>query len=174
MAKRLFFVLMLMTIGLAGAWADEVSEKDAQALAKSFVNGYFGRKGGSGPNLQGQMEKLGFYVFNMTDKGGFVIVSNESETTPILGYSETGSIELDPDKMPENMRNWLQGYADEIAWLQKQENYGKIEKKSVNKARTRAVAKENITNTILLTRWNQRAPYNNQCPDYSSGNRSVT
>ena len=174
MVKRLFFVLMLMTIGLAGAWADEVSEKDAQALAKSFVNSYFGRKGGSGPNLQGQMEKLGFYVFNMTDKGGFVIVSNESETTPILGYSETGSIELDPDKMPENMRNWLQGYADEIAWLQKQENYGKIVKKSVNKARTRAVAKENITNTILLTRWNQRAPYNNQCPDYSSGNRSVT
>lgn len=175
MVKRLFFVLMLMTIGLAGAWADEVSEKDAQALAKSFVNGYFGRKGGSGPNLQGQMEKLGFYVFNMTDKGGFVIVSNESETTPILGYSETGSIELDPDKMPENMRNWLQGYADEIAWLQKQENYGKIKIKSVNntKARTRSHATKAIE-PLVKTTWDQGVPYNNLCPPYSNTRNCAT
>ncbi len=176
MIKRYFFVLMLMTLCIAGAWADEVTEKQAQDLANSFVNSYFGKKGSdrSGLKSQGQMEKLGFYVFNMTDKGGFVIVSNESETTPILGYSETGSIELDPDKMPENMRNWLQGYADEIAWLQKQENYGKIKVESVNKARTRAAAKQPITNTILTTRWNQRAPYNNMCPEYSSGKRAVT
>lgn len=167
---------MLMTLCITGAWADEVTEKQAQDLAKSFVNSYFGKKGGdrSGLKSQGQMEKLGFYVFNMTDKGGFVIVSNESETTPILGYSETGSIELDPDKMPENMRNWLQGYADEIAWLQKQENYGKKKVESVNKARTRTAAKQPITNTILTTRWNQSAPYNNQCPIYSDNNRAVT
>ena len=164
MVKRLFFVLMLMTIGLAGAWADEVSEKDAQALAKSFVNSYFGRKGGSGPNLQGQMEKLGFYVFNMTDKGGFIIVSNESETTPILGYSETGSIELDPDKMPENMRNWLQGYADEIAWLKQHKEV--IKTVSVKKAKTRSGDSKTAIDPLISTRWNQGKPYNNQTPYY--------
>ncbi len=168
MVKRLFFVLMLMTIGLAGAWADEVSEKDAQALAKSFVNGYFGRKGGSGPNLQGQMEKLGFYVFNMTDKGGFVIVSNESETTPILGYSETGSIELDPDKMPENMRNWLQGYADEIAWLKQHKEVIKTE--SIKKAKIRSGDSKKAIDPLISTQWNQGKPYNNQTPYYGVSN----
>ena len=168
MVKRLFFVLMLMTIGLVGAWADEVSEKDAQALANSFVNSYFGRKGGSGPNLQGQMEKLGFYVFNMTDKGGFVIVSNESETTPILGYSETGSIELDPDKMPENMRNWLQGYADEIAWLKQHKEVIKTE--SIKKAKTRSGDSKKAIDPLITTQWNQGKPYNNQTPYYGVSN----
>lgn len=168
---------MLMTLCITGAWADEVTEKQAQDLAKSFVNSYFGKKSGDRSELksQGQMEKLGFYVFNMTDKGGFVIVSNESETTPILGYSETGSIELDPDKMPENMRNWLQGYADEIAWLQKQENYGKKKEESVNKtkARTRSHATTAIL-PMIQTTWNQGKPYNNLCPSYTNTENCVT
>ena len=177
MVKRFFFLLMLMVLCIADAWADEVSEKDAQASAKSFVNNYFGKKGGDRSELksQGQMEKLGFYVFNMTDKGGFVIVSNESETMPILGYSETGSIELDPDKMPENLRNWLQGYADEIAWLQKQENYGKIKIKSVSntKARTRSHVTTAIE-PLVKTKWDQGVPYNNLCPPYSNTRNCAT
>ena len=161
---------MLMTLCITGAWADEVTEKQAQDLAKSFVNSYFGKKGGdrSGLKSQGQMEKLGFYVFNMTDKGGFVIVSNESETTPILGYSETGSIELDPDKMPENMRNWLQGYADEIAWLKQHKEIIKTE--SVKKAKTRSGDSKIAIEPLISTQWNQSKPYNNQTPYYGVSN----
>lgn len=59
----------------------------------------------------------GLYVINVANDGGFVIVSNDDRTFPILGFGESGNI--DPDNMPANMRAWLQGYADEIAWLQK-------------------------------------------------------
>lgn len=161
---------MLMTLCITGAWADEVTEKQAQDLAKSFVNSYFGKKSGdrSGLKSQGQMEKLGFYVFNMTDKGGFVIVSNESETTPILGYSETGSIELNPDKMPENMRNWLQGYADEIAWLKQHKEVIKTE--SAKKAKTRSGDSKSAINPLISTQWDQGKPYNNQTPYYGVSN----
>lgn len=170
MRKRLFFLLLLMAC-FAGTWADELSEKQAQELAKSFVNSHFGRKGGSDLKSQGQVKGLGFYVFNMTEKGGFVIVSNESRSRPIIGFSETGK--FDADNMPDNMRAWLQGYADEIAWLKKQPV---VETATVTKnSKTRAGS--HVTTEIkplVKTQWNQRAPYNNLCPEYISGERSVT
>ena len=105
----------------------------------------------------------------MSDKGGFVIVSNESRTIPILGYSDSGT--FDPDNMPENMRAWLQGYADEIAWLQKQKENNTV---TVTKSRTRGGNTKADIPPLVTTKWNQRAPYNNLCPTYSGNNRAVT
>ena len=156
----------------ASTWANELSEKQAQELAKSFVNSHFNRKGGgSDLKSQGQVKGLGFYVFNMTEKGGFVIVSNESRSRPIIGFSETGK--FDANNMPDNMRAWLQGYADEIAWLKKQPTVeiGTIAKKS--KTRSGSHATDPIE-PLVKTQWNQRAPYNNLCPEYTSGKRAVT
>ena len=42
-------------------------------------------------------------------------VSGDDRTVPVLGYGETGS--FDVDNMPENMKAWLQGYVDQIEWL---------------------------------------------------------
>ncbi len=57
----------------------------------------------------------GLYVYNVQNKGGFVIVSPDDETETILGYSDSG--EFDESHMPDNMRYWLQGYAEEISFL---------------------------------------------------------
>jgi hypothetical protein len=43
-----------------------------------------------------------YYVFNVDDNGGYVIVSGDDRTEPILGYVEQGT--FDPDNMPENMQ----------------------------------------------------------------------
>ena len=156
----------------ASTWANELSEKQAQELAKSFVNSHFNRKGGgSDLKSQGQVKGLGFYVFNMTEKGGFVIVSNESRSRPIIGFSETGK--FDADNMPDNMRAWLQGYADEIAWLKKQPTVetGTIAKKLRTRSGSHAT---NPIEPLVKTHWDQRAPYNNLCPEYTSGKRAVT
>lgn len=164
MVKRLFFVLMLISLCIAGAWANELSEKDAQALAKAFVNSHFGMKGDdrSELKLQGKMKDFGFYVFDMTEKGGFVIVSNDSKTIPILGYSETGNIDF--DNIPSNMRAILQGYVNEIAWFQKQEK--EISKSKLdNRARTRAsYLNQKTIDPLLTTKWDQGEPYNLLCP----------
>ena len=115
----------MLHVGLAGMWAQEVSEKEAQERAQTFVRSHYGRKGG-GPELKSLGQVNGLYVFNMNDKGGFVIVSNDKRTTPILGYSESGTI--DPDNMPDVMKAWFQGYADEIAWLDKHGSQSSVEK----------------------------------------------
>ena len=167
MRKRLLFALFLMSSGLTGAWADELSEKQAQELARSFVNSHLGRKGGGSilksPGQVSELKSLGqvsgLYVFSMSEKGGFVIVSNESRTIPILGYSDSGT--FDPDDMPTNMRAWLQGYADEIAWLQKQ---GNDKSEPADNSTTRA-GKHDQTDIepLISTTWDQRYPYNAYC-----------
>ena len=67
------------------------------------------------PTLTLAAKVSGLYVFNVDGDGGFVVVSNDDRTTPILGYGDSGAFST--IEMPSNMRAWLQGYADEIAWL---------------------------------------------------------
>ena len=54
-----------------------------------------------------------FYVYNVG--GGFVIVAADDAVTPVLGYSTTGS--FNPQNIPANCAAWLQGYADQIAYV---------------------------------------------------------
>ena len=44
-----------------------------------------------------------YYIFNAENDGGYVIISGDDRTEPILGYVEQGS--FDPDNIPENMRS---------------------------------------------------------------------
>ncbi|MBO4641259.1 MAG: Spi family protease inhibitor, partial [Bacteroidaceae bacterium] len=57
-------------------------------------------------------EKAYYYVFNVGNDNGYVIVSGDDRTDQILGYVEKGS--FDEENLPDNMRSWLQLYADQI------------------------------------------------------------
>ena len=178
MCKRLFIVLALFVCGIAGVWADEIDEKQALNEAKAFLASHrstsisSGKKMSSNTTLKLQGKVSGLYVFNATDGSGFVIVSNDDQTTPILGFGENGN--LDTEKMPANMRAWLQGYADEIAWLQK--NGSKAAKARADIGATRNLGSHATTEIppLVNTKWNQLEPYNNLCPTYSGTNKSAT
>ena len=165
MKRRFFFACLLMVLGLTGVWADEMTERQAEAYAMRFTISYFdGQFDESEFKLQGQV--CGLYVFSMSEAGGFVIVSSDDRTIPILGFSDNGVLDL--ENMPDEQRAWLQGYADEIEWLKNQPYIDY----PVN---TRAGSHEKETILPLVTtKWNQRAPYNDLCPDYSASKRSVT
>lgn len=97
-----------------------------------------------------------FYVYNVG--GGFVIVSADDAVKPVLGYSTNGS--FDPQNIPVNCASWLQGYADEIAYV-KEHNLSAPDKiqqrwtelvegrEPVRSGNTRAVA------PLLTTTWDQ-------------------
>ena len=91
----------------------------------------------------------GLYLVNLEDNNGFVIVSNDDRTDAILSYSDTGR--LDPENMPDNMRAWLQGYQDQIKWIN--------EHGITSKALRRSPAKTPIE-PLVQTHWDQGAPYN--------------
>lgn len=156
-----------MAFSIMGLWAEEVTQKQALELAEQFVAAHQTRK--SAPTVTAAGQVSGLYVFNVGKEGGFVIVSNDDATTPILGYSQQGSINT--DQMPDNMRAWLKGYADQIAWLKANGT------SATNKAKAPRRAGNHSTKEIaplITTKWNQGTPYNNLCPEYESGQRCAT
>ena len=58
-----------------------------------------------------------FYIFNAIGEKGYVIVSGDDRTIPILGYTDSGS--YDPNNVPSNMQAWLDSYAQQISDLDK-------------------------------------------------------
>lgn len=98
MAKnRFFFLLMLcMSIGLL-AQAAPITQQQAQQEASNFLrskqkanNGLkFAAKGN--PTVQAATtSNAAYYVFNIGNNQGFVIVAGDDRINPILGYSDQG------------------------------------------------------------------------------------
>lgn len=162
------------------AMAENVTSEQALEQARSFIqkreaSGSRPRRGASAAQqLSPARQVSGLYVFNIVNNGGYVIVSNNDVAIPILGYSDSGSI--DPDNMPENMKAWLQGYADEIAWA-KEHNVTRVVYDSPfadpNAPRRSGTAVKNPIAPLVQTLWDQGDPYNNLCPEYNS-KRSYT
>ena len=156
--------MLLMPVGKAQA--EEVSLQEAQQKARVFVTQQEGMTGGARRSGQqthlkvAPMQVEGLYAFNL-EGGGFVIVSGDDRTIPVLGYSTTGT--LDWDKMPANMKEWLMGYAKSIAAL------GNLQAKDGNpigwEGQTRRAPKAAIA-TLMSTKWSQTEPYYNMCPVY--------
>jgi len=110
-----------------------------------------------------------YYLFNIGHDEGFVIVSGDDRTPAILGYADSGSISF--DNMPDGLRYLLNGYAEEMEWLESQE-----ESDAAAQARAAAPAHAAIRSTIaplIQTRWDQGQPYNNNCP-YINSEKTVT
>ena len=168
------FLLLLVLASFTGVWASGADVTPEQALqqARQFMLSKMQHqgKGKQAPATAPQMTLAGrvndLYVFNAAQSnGGYVIVSNDDCAVPVLGYSERGT--LDVARMPENMRAWLQGYADQISWAKAHP------KKTHRMMRAKSKVKTPIE-PLVQTLWNQHEPYNNLCPDYQPGARSVT
>ena len=160
-AMTLVFAAVWMNV-----WADEVTEKQAQEEAQQFVSSHNNRK--STPTVKSAGQVSGLYLFNVSGNDGFVIVSNDDQTIPILGFGESGNI--DPDDLPDNMRAWLQSYADQIAWLQ---SNGKDAKDTNNRSRAPRRTAKTAIGPLVETRWDQGSPYNDLCPTID-GEHAVT
>lgn len=168
MKKKSFLTLVLLCAAAQWALADNVTAEQALQQAQAFVANQQAAGGGQrhAPGATKQLiakgQVSGLYLFNVANDGGFVIVSNDDRTTPILGYSDSGNI--DPDNMPDNMRAWLQGYADEIAWLQTQNAQTTAPRRVGTHVQTAINPLLGADEDVNKIKWNQNNPYNLLCP----------
>lgn len=148
------------------AWAGRVSEAEALQRAKAFVAGrgvqaplqQEMRLAVKGRRAMARSQENDYYVFNVGDDAGFVVVSGDDRTVDILGYADSGR--LHEGSMPDGLRYLLDGYAEQIAWLEENE----IEGEGTQGQRRNTPARSAIA-PLIATRWNQGAPYNNKCPE---------
>ena len=103
-----------------------------------------------------------YYVFNADGGKGYVIVSGDDRTLPILAYSTQGS--FDAAAMPDNMRAWLQYYADGIEALGSDSTPSAATETDADGVQP--VLKTAFVSPLLATKWDQTAPYWNMCPSY--------
>ena len=164
MKRTLLCILsLLMTIIIkAGDVTPEVAMKQAADFVKQRVaNG--SRRAPSASQLTMAKKVSGLYVINIGKSEGFVIVSPDDRTDAILGFADQGS--FDVNNIPENMKAWLEGYADEIAWAKQNNVTSSV---SSNRAAKTSIA------PLMQTKWDQQEPFNDNCPEYTTGKKAPT
>lgn len=151
--------------------AGPVSKEEAQQKAAQFMTAKTGIQktlkitpSGARRAISAQQEP--FYVFNF-EGGGFVIVSGEDRTDDVLGYSLSGT--FDSKTIPNNMRAFLQQYADDIQYLID----NNVQLSTNNKRAMRRASEKTPIEPLLETFWGQEAPYNALCPE-ANGYRTFT
>jgi len=103
-----------------------------------------------------------YYVFNRGNQEGYVIVSGDDLTLPVLGYTDEG--EFDYNNLPENMRWWLDSREEQLLQLSQANLTEPL----------MAPAIHDRVEPMVTTKWNQGSPYNDECPNYFTLGRSVT
>ena len=112
-----------------------------------------------------------FYVFNLNDNQGWVMVADDDRCTPILGYSKSG--EFVTENLPANMEDWLVGISSEVQYIIDNDIIADNSTKLLWKELFDGVSTEfinrgeKVVNPLVQTRWDQAPYYNALCPyDY--------
>lgn len=160
----------LLTLSLSAA---PVSEKRARQLASDFFSGVSVKSSGGGVELLWSGNSLDetaetksvsgdplIYIYNNAGGEGFVIVSGDDNTRPVLAFSHEGS--FDVEDMPGGARYILSG------WMKQ------IERNSEGPRMADASLDfGNVLRNHSTALWGQSAPFNLQTP-VISGSHAVT
>lgn len=175
MNKRILSPLILFFLYSMLSYANPVDISTAQKIAKSFytskVNSASAKIKSSLPlelklayTASEKDSQNSYYIFNRENQNGFIIISGDDRTTPILGYADSGS--FDYNTIPDNFKYWLNCYQKAIGNLS-------------DKAFTSRTNTEEVLTPVepLLGNiaYNQDTPYNNLCPVINvAGGKAVT
>jgi len=158
--KKFYSVIALLMMALSVS-AAPVDQETALGEARAFLLRNVKGKAGMKLAPARQVLTLGqsseaYFVFNVGQEEGFVVVSGEDCTPAILGYADSGS--FDPETCPASVKSFLQGYAEEIQWLRN--NSQSATRLNV----PRFINIKRAISPLLQTGWDQDEPYNNGCP----------
>ena len=97
-----------------------------------------------------------YYVFNRDGGQGFVIVSGEDVSDPVLGYSPTGSFDM--NTAPEPLKLMLQEYQTYLDWLRQHPDAAQAPRLNYD------LQPYGVAPICGDVHWHQFPPYNNNAP----------
>lgn len=175
-----WFLLIISLISATWVYAENVSVDQAMRVATNFTQQISGNQLRSGqtlqlaytarPDLRSGGADAYYYVFNNGSKDGYIIVSGDDRAYPILGYSTSGNFSY--TTVPDNMKNWLQGYEDEIQYACAKGIEQDPEIKEQWHTLIQGAKLPVLRSQTLLTtaKWNQYMPFNSKCPQIQGKN----
>ena len=160
----LLFSLFLMTLV---AWGEPIDRNEALKQANAFLSskGIPVRQSlnmaYAQPGKAAEARSL-YYVFNVGNDKGFVIVAGDDAVSPILAYADRG--DFSEREMAPAAKAMLESYAQQIEMIQQNPSLSVAASTSYE-----AIA------PMVETQWNQMKPYNYMCPTITGEpGRSVT
>jgi hypothetical protein len=175
--KKLLLSLCLLA-ALSSLMAGPVDQQKAQKLGAKFLS----TTAVSQKNADIQLHLVSaaldrnavdYYVFNVSNGEGFVIVAGDDRVKPILAYSTTG--QYDPQNVSEGFAFTLNSFREEIQYV-REHNLSATpdivaEWKSVNEmgSLNRGGQTRVVVDQLCQTLWNQNFPWNSQCPEDETG-----
>lgn len=157
-------ILSLLTCASAPAFAAPVSVEDAKQLAADFFSAdNSGLASVDALDLAytaGTASKPHYYVFNARDGKGFIIISADDTTAPVLGYSTEGS--YNAAALPPAMKWVLSGLENEIKAAPSLKRPFTAAQRRNMVARRAGRAGERIL--LPTASWSQESPFNSAIP----------
>lgn len=172
--KTLFSCLFALSLS-SGVWAGPRTMQEAKALASEFMSETpvfsdlldTDLRAVSTDAMVARAPQLyqAYYIFNIGENDGYVIVAGDDMARTILAYSDQGHIDV--NNMPDNMRYWLDFYQAEITSIPDRKDLTAYAGGVDNPGTP-------VVNPLLKQiAWDQGAPYNDLCPTYQ-GQHLVT
>ena len=176
--KRICLTLCLIATCFSSLMASPIDQQKAQKLGAKFLS----TTALSQKNADIQLHlvsaavtrgSVDYYVFNVVDGEGFVIIAGDDCVKPILAYSTTG--QYDPNNVSEGFQFTLDGFREEIQYV-REHNLAATpdivaEWKSVaeNGGLNRSHSTRVVVEPLCQTLWNQNYPWNSQCLEDPEG-----
>lgn len=187
--KKLFIPLILLVSFCLTSVAKQIEQDKAEFIAKTFIKRDSSQKRSTSDaklnliytakasnELRSNDKPLAFYyVFNIGDNNGFIIVSADDVNVPIIGYSNEGSYHT--ENAPDNVRGWMESIEKGMqnAILEGKDASDDVKQKwqAYLSGDTRSLRLGNKVEPLITSQWNQDTPYNNQTPVFE-GNKTYT
>lgn len=182
-------LLSIIIILCAHLFANPVDETTAKQLAQNFwkTNNIIGVKGDKVfkkrmddarfVNVAQQCGYSEFFIFNNENGKGFVIIAADDCVTPILAYSYDNNFVT--DNLPPNLKDWLDGYAEQIRMAVDMKIPATDEIKTdwncLREQKNLPIKSETQVYPLIATTWDQSPYYNALCPyDYTYNEITLT
>ena len=161
MKKLLLFAILIASF--TTIYADNIDRNAAYEKAVSFMqqkNPSIRFNKNKARKIVGKTTEntLPYYVFNAESNQGFVIVSGNDQTEPIMGYSENGS--FDSDNIPPALQFMLDRYAEELDSINAEEPIND----NVTNPRKVVSLPRTAIEPFCTRMWSQAEPYWNMSP----------
>ena len=178
MKKILTFFFVSLILVLHG-YGKQIDEKTAKTVGQNFILNHVGSNTlNNSPVLELTYQATSdagfspvesvtyFYVFAFNAGQGFIIVSGDDKSAPILGYSADRT--FDTSKIPPHVAAWLEWYKKEIRYAI-ENDLRAADEVEASWSELLTGSHETLKNTsvvapLLQTQWDQSPNYNALCP----------
>src|SRR5512138_744718 len=180
--KKIALLSAVLFICVSALYAGTVNIKDARLAGKNFyyerINEYTSTPYESivitGELVEKSNGEPVYYAFNFNNDKGFVLVSADESSWPVIGYSFQGT--FSDENMPDHFASWIQHYADQIVAARNQsipadEPTQNEWARLINSGSSQLYDLRGNTDVapLITNDWNQDFPFNGMCPEDDCG-----